>query len=450
MRRQSFTVALAAAALILSACGSGDDAGEVSSGGRPKLSWTAAAAPSTREATADASAAGASPEIALYPARQVEYRLAEGVEAPAKSATAYRLVADKVDRASVARLARAFDLDGDVTASREGSMSVRSGTAVLTVAAAGITSWSFARNPEGSVSSGVAVACAPDAKCPPPPPPPTVPGLPTAEEAETKARSLLDEAGIDLEEVVASATPENSTIRTVSFTPRIEGREVGGLVTAVGFGEHGRVEYANGFLGTFEEVGEYPLVGMAEAVERLRAGFGGGVRPMAEDLPADSGASSGATSGSTGSAGAGAGVDGREPAIAPTEPAPGQRPEPAPMPMPVPDSLPPEIVEITGARVVLQVAYPMCPGDPVYVVPAFAFEPERAGTVVAVVDEELTGDRGGDQRGKAAQPCPGVRPEPPMGKPEPAPEPAPQRPEEIPGSAPAGAPGSSGSSGPDG
>lgn len=387
---------------------------------------------------------------ALYPARQVEYRLAENVEAPAKSATAYRLVADKVDRSRVTRLARAFDLDGTVEGSPGGSMGMRSGGAVLSVDPAGITSWSYARNPEGSVSSGVAVACAPDTKCPAPPPPPTVPGLPSAAEAEAKARALLERAGIGIDGTVTSTTPGESTIRTVSFIPRIDGREVGGLVTSVGFGERGRVEYANGFLGTFEEVGDYPLVGMAEAVERLRSGFGGDVRAMAmpEDLPADSGTSGG----STGSAGSGQGVDGREPAIAPAEPAPGQPPIPPQPPVPVPDSLPPEIVEITGARVALQVAYPMCPGDPVYVVPAFAFEPEQAGTVVAVVDEELTGNRAsGDARGDATEPCPGVRPEPvPMGKPEPAIEPAPPRPEDVPGSAPAGAPGSSGSSAPGG
>lgn len=428
MRSPRFTVALAAVALVLSACGSGNDAGDAASGERPKLSWTAAAAAAAATQDAGAGDAAASMASALYPARQVEYRLAEGVEAPAKSAAAYRLVADDIDRSSVTRLARAFDLDGAVEGSAGGSMSVRSGSAVLSVEHAGITSWSYSRNPEGSVSSGVAVACAPDTKCPAPPPPPTVPGLPSAAKAEEEARALLERAGIDVDGTVTSTTPDESTIRTVSFTPRVGNIEVSGLVTSVGFGERGRVEYANGFLGTFEAIGDYPLVGMAEAVERLRSGFGGGVRAMAEDLPADSGAA--------------------EP-----EPAPGQPPIPAPIPEPVPDSLPPEIVEITGARVVLQLVYPMCPGDPVYVVPAFAFEPEQAGTVVAVTDEELAGNRASDDaaRGTAAEPCPGVRPEPvPMGKPEPATEPAPPRPEDVPGSAPAGAPGSSGSSGPSG
>src|SRR5688572_4532841 len=99
MRRQRFTVALAAAALLVSGCGADDDAGDVAAGERPKLSWTAAAAPATREAKADASSAGAATDMAIYPARQVEYRLKDGIEAPAKAATAYRLVTDDIDRA---------------------------------------------------------------------------------------------------------------------------------------------------------------------------------------------------------------------------------------------------------------------------------------------------------------------------------------------------------------
>ena len=407
--------------LVMGACGAGDERG-VGAGDRPKLP--------VASGTRAGDTAAATAESMLYPARQVTYRLAAGTKAPATSAPAYRLERGDVDEAAARRLASAFGLGGAVARGEGGSFVVRDGPAQLQVEGGGVPAWNFVHDADGSVSSGVAVACAPDGSCPEPPPPPTVPGLPSPAEAEAKARTLLERAGVDVDGAAVEAQEERGRSRTVVFTPTVDGRPVVGLATAVTFGERGRVDYANGYLGRFEHVGDYPLVTMDEAVERLRSGFGAGPRALATDLPAGAEADSGGGS-SAGSAGSSGGADAvppqpptREPPSDPSEPPVTIEPVPAEPPV----TEPPEVVEITGAEVVLMLAYPTCPDDPAYLVPAFAFEPDRAGTVVAVQDDELAGPTvGGDAPG--VPDCPGVTPEPvPLGRPEPAPV----RPESIP------------------
>ena len=309
----------------------------------------------------------------LYPARQVEYRVAPSANAPATSATTYRYVPEERDR------------------SRELSESL--GVPVR-IDRGHLVMWSYSRDPNGAVSSDTAIACAPDGKCPTPPPPPVVAGLPSAAEAEAKARRLLDDAGLDAGRVVDSGDRPGIT-RTVSLAPELAGVEVVGAATSFTFGEHGRLESANGWLGRFERVGDYPLVDLGEAVERLRSGFGAGyARDGIATMEAQADPGGGASGSSPGSG----------------------APEPAPRPDQPPETvttLPPEVIEITGAGVVLHVVYPSCPGDPVYAVPAFAFEPERAGSVIAVRDDDLTDEpKERPRRGAPADPCPGVKPEP--------------------------------------
>jgi hypothetical protein len=427
------TAVAATAVLVMGACGAGGGNG-VGAGDRPKLPAVASGAP----ARDSAAAVTAGAESMLYPVRPVTYRLAAGAKAPATSAPGYRIDRGDVDEDQTRRLATAFGLDGAVAAGEGGSFVVRDGSSQLQVDGGGVPSWHFVHDAEGSVSSDVAVACAPDGACPEPPPPPTVAGLPSPAEAEAKARALLERAGVDVDGAVVEAQQEPGRARTVVFTPTVDGRPVVGLATSVTFGERARVDYANGYLGRFEKVGDYPLVSMQDAVERLRSGFGGGGGPraLAGDLPAgaESGSGGGSSAGSTGSAG---GVDAVPPAPAepPTKEDPSGPPgsiEP-PVPSEPPVTEPPEVVEITGAEVVLMLAYPTCPDDDAYLVPAFAFEPDRAGTVMAVQDESLAGGPGARDT-KDVDPCPGVKPEPvPLGRPEPAPLP----PEAVPTPAPA-------------
>ena len=361
----------------------------------------------------------------LYPAQAVEYRVAEGAKSPASSAPAYRLVPTEIDKDTVADLADALGMKGKPDDNGTGGMTVRDGDTQLVVDTSHIVNWSYGRTPEGAVRSDVAVACAPDGKCPQPEP---VRGLPTPAEAEAKARRILDAAGLDAGKVMESGERGTATVSSIAFAPEVDGAEVLGLVTSFQFGEDARIEYANGWLGHFDKVGDYPLVGLNEAVERMRSGFGtGGVVAMDAKGAREPAIAEGVAEGGAGSSGSAGSTPGSAGGAGATEPAPP--PQPVPMPPDEPPgtvtTLPPRIVEITGADVVLHVVYPICPGDPVYVVPAFAFEPEEAGSAVAVENDDLTGtDR--PQRGTPAEPCPGVEPDPvPLGRPEPAPEPVP-------------------------
>ena len=348
--RRTFAAVAIVGTLVVAGCGS-EETDTAAGGELPKLP-AAAAARSGRD-----TAAASSAELMLYPAQQIEYRVADDAKAPASSAMAYRYIPDEPDSGRIRKLAEALGV---------GAADVRIDTGQLVF-------WHYNRDPEGSVSSDIAVACAPDGKCPEPPPQPVVEGVPSAPEAETKARGLLEKAGIDAGTVTETAddpTNRQPMTRTVSFVPELDGVEVHGVYTTFTFGEHGRLESASGWFGDFEEVGVYDLVGLDKAVERLGTGFGAGAR------------------------------DG----VATMEAQPGS-------------TLPPQIVEITGARVVLNIVVPMCPGDPVYAVPAFAFEPDRAGSVNAVQEGDLEPPEGGSRAPKAR--CPGDEP----GKPEPMPLP---------------------------
>ncbi len=367
-------VAVAGLALLLAGCGNQVVPGEQEV--RPKLPITASGSARSGVATPGGD------EPLLYPERAVDFRLAPGIEPPARTAAAYRLVPEGVDRQRVARLARALGLDAEVD-EVGGTFSVESGSRRLLVDRDG---WDYIGDADGAgVTSDVAVSCAAGEECPPPPPPPP-PGVPSAAEAETKALEVLSEAGIDLRGAETEAVEDSAYGRTVSFVPQAGGREVVGLDTSVTFGEDGRVEQARGFFGRFESVGEYPLIDLQAAVARHRSGFGGNAATL-QTVPSHG--TSEPTAGSV--------------------PAPSQPPSE------------PEVFELTGVELVLEVVEPFCPGDTVYLVPTFAFEPDEVVLVPAVADEELAGV---DQPPEAPQtPCPSKEPTtvPPAGKPEPAP-----------------------------
>ena len=380
--------------------------------------------------------------------RAVEYRLADGASSPPERADAYEvkpLPAGEVK----SKIADALRVDGGL----------------VEVGPGGYDWYYSGVSPDTAVSSSP--ACAPDEKCEREvAPPPTVPGVPTAAEAEERVREFLaalDASGDGRFEVFG----EDGYNRTVVFTPSVGGVPVAGLQTSVSFGRDGRVEYANGLFATVEAIGEYPLVGLEEAVDRLENGFGGGVASVsgvAEDLPAreggtdeastgsgtttdaDAGASTGGSSGSAGSAASGGGSSGStgtgsaEPGVAVAEPTPACAPdEPCTSPPSPPADEPtmtiepgptvplePEVIEITGAELSLQLVAAGCPGDPVYLVPSFDLQSANGvvGSVTAVEDDAIAGG-GSDGDAEEAQPCPDQGPTAvPLGKPEPAPLPA--------------------------
>lgn len=421
MRRVLVGLVTVFVAAGLVGCGDGEDAAGSGkdSAGRLRLpvgSSGGGGRASSDEAMAN-SKAGADAMIA--PARAVEYRLAGDAEAPAKSAAAYRLTAKAGARADdatqIGKALRVDDLDG--------------------VEVQGGIGWYYGRGQEGQegvVSSGTAVACTPEGKCPEPPAPAPPAGLPSAAQAERRFREILNDLGVDIGGGSVQVLPDTFDVRVVTFTPRVEGVEVVGLETSVAFGENGRVEYANGSLGRFERVGEYPLIGLPEALERFQEGFAfdGRDRAAAEGVPGDPEESAGSPPDAgppdAGRSEPSTGCSTGETCVDPERPSedePTMTIEPQQPPVP----LEPEIVEITGAELVLEVVYPMCEGGEVYLVPAYRLLPDATAgfTVTAVEDESLAVATQPGAGVSDDEPCPGDEPDDvPMGRPEPAPLPA--------------------------
>ena len=413
------------------------------------------------EVAADATAAGAAgaePAIARY--QPIEYRVASSAKAPATTAEAYQL--QRVDDDVAERVAKALGVDaGDVDAET------------------GYGDWySSGSDPDAAVSSSseAAVDCPADSTCEPPAPPPLV-GVPLPDDAKAKAKEILVALGQEVDDADLVVDGEDGRFRMVRHEPTVGGVPVPVLATSITFGAHSEVQYANGFLFDLDELGRYPLVSLEDAFDRYQSGFGSGstavaraatepaVDAAAADCAADgpncgaaepaaegstsegspSAESTGTEASSSGASGSGGGSTGStgsgstEPGVAidpvaPTEPAR----EPAP-------TLPPRIVEITGARLVLEPVATGCLDDPIYLVPAFELlvpddEGGSIGTITAVADEALDTPDPADAEVRdcpedevvdepAAKPEPAPAPVPPdAGSVEPQPAPAPRRP----------------------
>jgi hypothetical protein len=388
--------------------GSGSGSGGTDAAGRPLLPPSAlggggggGSAAQVKAAPAEGGATTA--DAMLAPARPIEYRLAEGAKAPATSAPAYKLVRD--GDLSATDVAKALGLEADAA----GDVEVEQGLG-----------WFYAPQPDESVSSAPSsVACAPEVtgpegacEAPPAPEPPA--GVPTAAEAEARFRTVLDRLGVDADDGrVEGDDGENLFARSVRFTPSVDGRPVPGLETTVSYGGEGRVEYASGFSGRFEKLGDYPLVGLDVAFERFQQGGGGG---GPRTMVAEQGTPIDPASGAAIDAGAAAGGG------------PVMTIEPQPAPAPVP--LEPEIVELHGAKVVLSLVYPDCEDGEYVLVPTYSFTGED-GTELGLQPPPLAypslASPADDAAGADAEaaPCPGDEgggggTDEPAGKPEPA------------------------------
>jgi hypothetical protein len=285
-------------------------------------------------ASASAEMRAAAPDF-----RPVDYRLAPGAgkDAP-KQAKAYRLAPTEVDRDRVRKIADAFGVKGEVEGTGGRDFLVSDGEANVDVVWDNVLSWSYGRS-EVEAFGSVSSSCAPDGRCLPGAvvnePASTIPGVPSAAEAEDKARTLLGQAGIDLDGTSASVHGDDAGGRYVTFAPKLGGVVALGLETVVSFGEQGRVQYAGGYLAKVEALGDYDLAGPATVLERK---------------------------GSGGAAEAGEA----------------------------------EVVELTRVFPALVLVGDGCPGDPAYLVPAFLFGQTEAddqggpgaGPIVAVADAD--------------------------------------------------------------
>jgi len=308
--------AIALVALVAGGCGSmgSKQAASTRPSTPPKLSLTKAEG---RTGAADA---------LLYPARPTSYVLDGALPDLGSQALVYRWTAHAVDIAEVNRLADAFGIDAAATTTSDG-FEVSGADATLMVTVSGGTTQvsyflggtnaidgsgggSTGGAVTGSVGTGVAPetpsakplpADSPDTTVPPTVAPPV--DVPSAQEAETIARALLDRAGVlagqQWETTVTDSggiavtcavgaecpsVPAQVTARDVTFALVLGGVRVSGVAWTVTVGEHRRVQSVYGEWGSAVVLGTYDLRSTADALKRGDTNFGG-IEPLAGDVP---------------------------------------------------------------------------------------------------------------------------------------------------------------------
>ncbi|MEY2415425.1 MAG: hypothetical protein QOH53_759 [Ilumatobacteraceae bacterium] len=114
---------------------------------------------------------------------------------------------------------------------------------------------------------------APD--CPVPNPPV---GVPTKDEAMAKAKQMFADWGYDISSFQFDDAYADEWGASVNASLVLEGLKAP-VMLSVGFGENGTVTYASGYLATPVRGADYPTIGAAAGLERLKAQnqFGGGL-----------------------------------------------------------------------------------------------------------------------------------------------------------------------------
>ena len=405
------------AALAMAGCGDAtdDDDGGAASGELQKLpggGWAPVAAAGGAEA--QTARAGDSATSLLYPGFRIRYEAVPGLPDLRGPESAYEARAD-VDRSDAERLASAFGVTGTPKRVDDHSWHVQDGARTAYVSTHSLGDWTISEAPTATSASasasscpgapaGAEIACDSGSASTPPPEPQIPPDLPSAAAAEKRARELLDKAGVELADDAKATISEPTTEGiTVSYETKLDGTPVHGIGPSITMGSGGAVKFASGTLSTFDEVGEYPLVGTEAGVKRLEDSYGGAgevtILGGPEAIPDD---------------------------VAPQE----------------------QVQTVEGVELVLLPAYPMCPGQPVYLVPGYRFilSDGQVGPVLnAVTEEHLVASGAADRRptGAEVEPCPGqgggqtepgVKPDEPVTSPPAGPgssppaEPAPDRP----------------------
>jgi hypothetical protein len=219
----------------------------------------------------------------------------------AGTASGYRFEAPDADPAGLAAaVARAFGVAGDVR-EQDGMWVVGSADwtgPVVTVSRYGSTvSWSYSdptaapcaiaepavADSASASASGASAGSAPDAACPPADGP-----VPSAAEAEARARALLADLGLDADGLRWEATAD-SYAASASGTLVVEGQPTP-VASWFGFGPGGVVQNASGTLARVVAIPGYPVLGARSAVLRAQEpGWGallapqGGVMPLAAE-----------------------------------------------------------------------------------------------------------------------------------------------------------------------
>jgi hypothetical protein len=150
-----------------------------------------------------------------------------------------------------------------------------SGTAGSSGAAGGVAPGVATPGPVGNPATDPATDPAIDAvppdtsvsDCPTPQPPA---GVPTKEEALAKAKQLFTDWGYDIDSYEFDEPYADEWGASVNASLLLDGMKAP-VMLSVGFGENGSLTYASGYLGVPERGADYPTIGAAAGLERLKA-----------------------------------------------------------------------------------------------------------------------------------------------------------------------------------
>lgn len=425
--RSALLPTIATAALVLGACGSDEGPAadtadvETSTGGLrapvPIRVGSEGAGSKVAGSGVAASSLSADAEASLLPVGAIEYVLGDVGELPANT-TGYVFPAGVTVAADrVAAVAAALGVDGEPVAGGADTGAswqvgpVDGSGASLTVGADAQLGWWYNAGSEVAAVDMAVCSVSLDSdgnevdSCDDPEPPA---GVPTAAEAEAKARELLAALGEDPAALSIETTADEWYATVHAALP------LDGVDSPVGwdlsFGAEGVLQWASGTFARPEPVGPYELVGLDEAFARLQEqatawAVGGPAVDVlrstgAEIAPADPGVPPVAVPVVPEAA------NPVEPAVTeptePTEPAvdrpegdvataPEPVPAPAPMPAPTEPAPAPEPVTVTLTGVEADVWWVWDVDGAIWLLPAYRFIDTDGGwhVVPAVTDEYL-------------------------------------------------------------
>jgi hypothetical protein len=110
------------------------------------------------------------------------------------------------------------------------------------------------------------VADIPVPECPAAPP---LAGVPTKDEALAKAKDLFASWGYDVSSYQFDEAYADEWNASVNASLMLDGMKTP-ITLSVGFGENGSVTYASGYLATPQRGADYPTIGAAAGLERLK------------------------------------------------------------------------------------------------------------------------------------------------------------------------------------
>ena len=380
---------LVAAALLAAGCGPARPGG---------ASATLQAIPALASGGGATASMGLAEPAYPVPAR-VEYRVQGTLPSLPAAAAAYTLGRDTTsDR--VSRLASALGVTGGVSSDSQG-WTVSGGGSSLHVQREPGLPWQLAQGGGAGVGfSGCAVAVpgrpavAPGATAPPPvriepttplpcASPTPVPGLPSKTEAEQRATSVLRAAGLDTTGKTVEASG-GITEWFVSVTPAVGGVPLSGAGWSVTVGPDGVVLFGSGWLATPTSAGQYPLVGVAAGLDRLRAGGRWILRGGPGPVPLLGIAAGGSNASSSVASPPQAVQVAPVAPIAPVPPPATKVPTHIGTPVPIQ----PAVLTVTGVHLGLAWGMPVTATGQAWLVPVYVFELAGGGTVpvIAIAD----------------------------------------------------------------